>query len=79
MVKIPLGVNTSLFNLPKKNTKETLRRSLGIPNHAIVIGSFQKDGSGWKDGLDPKLIKGPDLFVSTLKLLASWGYPVLLF
>lgn len=76
LVKIPLGVNTSLFNLPKKNTKETLRRSLGIPNHAIVIGSFQKDGAGWKDGLDPKLIKGPDLFVSTLKLLASWGYPV---
>ena len=49
---------------------------MGISKHFIVIGSFQKDGSGWKDGLNPKLIKGPDLFVSTLKLLFSRGYPV---
>ena len=49
---------------------------MGISKHFIVIGSFQKDGSGWKDGLDPKYIKGPDLFVSTLKLLLSRGYPV---
>ena len=29
--KNSFGVNTSLFNLPKKNTKENLRRSLGDP------------------------------------------------
>tara|TARA_Y100000589_G_C27176877_1_gene639121 strand:+ start:25 stop:1137 length:1113 start_codon:yes stop_codon:yes gene_type:complete len=76
LVKIPLGVNTSLFNLPSNHQRESIRNSLGISKEFIVIGSFQKDGLGWKDGLDPKFIKGPDLFVSTLKLLSSWGYPV---
>ena len=76
LVKIPLGVNTNLFKLPLKYQKKSIRKSLGISEHSIVIGSFQKDGSGWKEGLDPKFIKGPDLFVSTLKLLLSWGYPV---
>ena len=76
LVKIPLGVNTNLFNLPSNFKKDYIRKSLGISKDFIVIGSFQKDGSGWKDGLDPKFIKGPDLFVSTLKLLLSWGYPV---
>ena len=76
LLKIPLGVNTSLFNLPMSNQKESIRKILGISKEFLVIGSFQKDGSGWKDGLDPKFIKGPDLFVSTLKKLSSLGYPV---
>ncbi len=76
LVKIPLGVNTSLFNLPLSYQKESIRETLGISKEFIVIGSFQKDGSGWQDGLDPKFIKGPDLFVSTLKKLSSLGYPV---
>ena len=76
LIKIPLGVNTSLFNLPNKNEKSIVRNLLGIPKDVILIGSFQKDGTGWKNGLEPKLIKGPDLFVSTLKLLSEKGYPV---
>ena len=76
MVKIPLGVNTRLFNLPSSFQRKSIRKILGISKECVVIGSFQKDGLGWKDGLDPKFIKGPDLFVSTLKLLSSWGYPV---
>ena len=76
LIKIPLGVNTSLFNLPNKNEKSVVRNLLGIPKDVIVIGSFQKDGTGWKNGLEPKLIKGPDLFVSTLKILSEKGYPV---
>jgi Glycosyltransferase len=35
----------------------------------LVIGSFQKDGNGWGKGLTPKLIKGPDIFINTLKVL----------
>ena len=31
-----------------------------------MIGSFQKDGVGWGDGLESKLIKGPDILVQTL-------------
>ncbi len=76
LVRIPLGVNTSFFNLPTSNEINKIRNLLGIPPHSIVIGSFQKDGIGWKDGFIPKLIKGPDLFISTLKILASKGYPV---
>lgn len=76
LIKIPLGVNTSFFNLPKRDEINRIRNLIGIPSHSIVIGSFQKDGIGWKDGFLPKLIKGPDLFVSTLKILASKGYPV---
>lgn len=76
LVRIPLGVNTTYFNLPTKREKNAIRNSLGIPAHSIVIGSFQKDGTGWKDGFEPKLIKGPDIFVSTLKLLSAKGYPI---
>ena len=76
LFRIPLGVNTSLFKLPLNYQKESIRNILGISKEFIVIGSFQKDGSGWNDGLDPKFIKGPDLFVSTLKKLSSLGYPV---
>ncbi len=76
LIKIPLGVNTNLFNVPSKNEKYLIRKSLGISKHSIVIGSFQKDGEGWGDGFVPKLIKGPDLFISSLKLLVSKGYPV---
>ena len=42
---------------------------LNIPNNHIVVGSFQKDGEGWKEGLKPKLIKGPDIFIDTIKLI----------
>lgn len=76
LLKIPLGVDTKLFTLPIDNEKKCSRRSLGIPNHSLVIGSFQKDGTGWGDGLEPKFIKGPDLLISSIKLLHSWGYPV---
>ena len=37
------------------------RGALGLPTSAFVVGSFQKDGVGWGEGLEPKLIKGPDV------------------
>ena len=77
LVKIPLGTNTNQFNLPFNDEKKLIRQKLGISTQFIVIGSFQKDGIGWGEGMDPKFIKGPDLFVSTLKLLFDMGYPVL--
>ena len=45
--KIPLGTNTKLFNLPKHSDKKFIRKILGMPDYSIVIGSFQKDGTGW--------------------------------
>ena len=49
--------------------KKSARAELGIPQSAFVVGSFQKDGVGWGDGMEPKLIKGPDIFVETMKRL----------
>src|SRR5262249_42944061 len=36
---------------------------------AFVVGSLVKDGVGWGDGLEPKLIKGPDVLLETIELL----------
>ena len=41
-----------------------------------MICSFQKDGIGWGEGLEPKLIKGPDIFVETMRNLKAAGLPV---
>ena len=38
----------------------------GFPQDAFVVGSFQKDGVGLGDGLEPKSIKGPDVLVEAL-------------
>ena len=45
------------------------RRALGLPESAFVVGSFQKDGVGWGDGLEPKLIKGPDVLLAVAEQL----------
>ena len=76
IIKIPLGVNTKSFIPTYKKQKDQIRDLLKIPRNSILIGSFQKDGIGWGEGLKPKLIKGPDIFVKTLKILANKGLPV---
>ena len=76
IIKIPLGVNTKKFVPANKSKKDKIRNLLGIPRHSILIGSFQKDGAGWGEGLKPKLIKGPDIFIETLKILRNKGLPI---
>jgi glycosyltransferase involved in cell wall biosynthesis len=66
---IPLGVNLSAFGVPTPQQKENIRSKLGIPKEKIVVGSFQKDGNGWGEGLEPKLIKGPDVFCDVVEKL----------
>lgn len=68
---IPLGVDLTVFKPTTPETKVTLRRQLNIPPEALVIGSFQKDGVGWGEGLQPKLEKGPDIFVATAAAVAK--------
>ena len=46
-------------------------RALGLPGGAFVVGSFQKDGVGWGEGLEPKLIKGPDVLLAVAERLAE--------
>ncbi|MGZ4412495.1 MAG: glycosyltransferase [Gaiellaceae bacterium] len=66
---IPIGVDLPLF--PRRNEADRLeaRRRLGVPESAFVVGSFQKDGVGWGEGLEPKLIKGPDVLLAAIERL----------
>lgn len=66
---IPIGINLSFFPFRSTEMKYAARAALGIPHSAFVVGSFQKDGVGWGEGLEPKLIKGPDVFIETMKRL----------
>ena len=75
LVRVPLGVDTGKFRLPSANERADARRRFGIPDGALCIGSFQKDGVGWGEGFEPKLVKGPDVFVEAAGRLAR-EFPV---
>jgi len=68
---LPLGVDLNLFKPLTSKEKRVLRKKLKLSNNKFIIGSFQKDGSGWGEGLTPKLIKGPDILVQVLKRLSK--------
>ena len=68
---IPLGVNLSTFSIPTPQQKENIRSKLGISKAKVVVGSFQKDGNGWGQGLEPKMIKGPDILCDVIEQLAK--------
>lgn len=72
LVRIPIGVDTQSFNLPSPSKRAQARARFGFRDEQIVIGSFQKDGVGWGDGMEPKLIKGPDLFVTAVERIARY-------
>jgi glycosyltransferase involved in cell wall biosynthesis len=56
--KIPIGIDLEHFPLgPERD------------GTAFVIGSFLKDGVGMEEGLEPKLLKGPDTFVAVVSRL----------
>jgi glycosyltransferase involved in cell wall biosynthesis len=56
--KIPIGVDLERLPLGPERT-----------GPEFVVGSFLKDGVGMEDGLEPKLLKGPDTFVSVVERL----------
>jgi len=64
--RIPIGIESSYFRPATRDVRITARERLGLPESAFVVGSFQKDGIGWDDGFDPKLVKGPDVLVDAL-------------
>ena len=68
---IPIGINPAFFRPQTPAARRRARAHLGLPQNAVVVGSFQKDGVGWADGRDPKLIKGPDVFVDAMRILKS--------
>jgi glycosyltransferase involved in cell wall biosynthesis len=69
VVQIPIGVDTAVFHPPTAKQRAVARARLAIPEDAVVVGSFQKDGVGWGNGMTPKLIKGPDVLLDVVTRL----------
>jgi glycosyltransferase involved in cell wall biosynthesis len=67
--KIPIGINPVFFQPQEAHSKNLSREKYNIPRQAIVVGSFQKDGAGWGEGLEPKREKGPDVFLRMIEIL----------
>jgi glycosyltransferase involved in cell wall biosynthesis len=67
--RIPIGIDIGRFALREAEERESARAKLGLPRDAFVAGSFQKDGVGWGQGLEPKLIKGPDVLLAAVERL----------
>jgi glycosyltransferase involved in cell wall biosynthesis len=68
---IPIGIDLATFSLRTAESCARAREELNVPASAFVVGSFQKDGVGWGEGLEPKLIKGPDLLLAMLERLRN--------
>lgn len=75
LIRVPLGIDLEIFRPPSSEEKSTARRKFGVPDGSYCIGSFQKDGTGWGEGMDPKWIKGPDIFTDAVVRLAR-HFPV---
>jgi len=67
--RIPIGIDVDAFPLRSPDDVARARRGFGLPESAFVVGSFQKDGVGWGEGMEPKLIKGPDVLLSVAERL----------
>lgn len=68
---IPLAVSDFFFAGRDTQKIENIQAKVNIPSNAKVIASFQKDGEGWGAGLNPKLIKGPDIFLKVVGALVK--------
>jgi glycosyltransferase involved in cell wall biosynthesis len=64
---IPIGIDLENFPPVDPSSRRQAREALGVPASAFVVGSFQKDGVGWREGLEPKLVKGPDVLIAVLE------------
>ena len=71
MHRIPIGIDVDVFRPRDDESRLAARARFGLPDSAFVLGSFQKDGIGWGDGLEPKLIKGPDVLLAVAERVAE--------
>jgi glycosyltransferase involved in cell wall biosynthesis len=67
--RIPIGIDVETFRPRTAEARARARSEFDLPETAFVAGSFQKDGVGWGEGLEPKLIKGPDSLVAMAERL----------
>jgi glycosyltransferase involved in cell wall biosynthesis len=68
---IPIGIDLDVFRPGDDVARRAARARAGLPESAFVVGSFQKDGVGWGDGMEPKLIKGPDVLLAVAERVAA--------
>jgi len=68
---IPIGIDLETFPLVTPESRSRARGRFRLSRDAFVVGSFQKDGVGWAEGLEPKLIKGPDVLVAALRTMQA--------
>lgn len=72
VVLVPQGVDLDVFHPPSSFSERlACKRKLGIPEDTLCIGLFHKDGQGWGAGDEPKLPKGPDVFVKAMAHLSE--------
>lgn len=69
VVMIPQSIDLDIFYKYSAEEKATIKDKLGLPKNKIIIGSFQKDGNGWGEGMIPKYVKGPDVFCDVVEKL----------
>lgn len=68
--QIPLTVN-DIFQKYDEDKRRSFKDEFNIPQNKFIIGSFHKDGDGFGKGMNPKFIKGPDIFLKTLGILKN--------
>ena len=66
---IPIGINLSHFTPLSIELRRQARKQYEVPEDAVVVGSFQKDGEGWGEGMVPKWPKGPEIFLKAVAIL----------
>jgi glycosyltransferase involved in cell wall biosynthesis len=69
--QIPIGIDLEQFPFRTPEMRAEARAALDLPGSALVVGSFQKDGVGWGEGLAPKLVKGPDVLAASVERLRA--------
>ena len=69
--RIPIGIDLGVFRPRDDASRLASRARFDLPDSAFVLGSFQKDGVGWGAGLEPKLIKGPDVLLAVAERVAE--------
>jgi glycosyltransferase involved in cell wall biosynthesis len=72
---LPIGTDLGLFRPRSFELRAELRRRLGIQPAQACLGLFHKDGEGWGEGLTPKWVKAPDVFLSAVERLRD-RYPL---